>query len=204
MKFIGLLCVFTCLSVFALAQSLHPPLPKVGKNDTIHVAVTELDGEMIPWLLLKDVNIFDHRVFLTKEAHDSYLRLRYNVLKVAPYAVFAGNRYRQLERDLATTGDKAKQKEMVKACEKQIKDLFNNKIKDMSITQGEILIKLVNRETGTTSFALAKELKGSLNAFMYQTAARLFGHNLKETYDPQEEYDIENILNQAGYKYHRN
>ncbi len=204
MKFIGLLGVFTCLSVCVLAQSLRPPMPKLGKNDTIHVAVTELDGEMVPWLLLKGVDIYDHRVFTTTEGRNNYLRLKYNVLKVAPYAVFAGNRYRQLERDLATTNDKAKQKEMVKACEKQIKDLFNNKIKEMTITQGEILIKLVNRETGNTSYELAKELKGGLNAFMYQTAARLFGHNLKETYDPQEEYEIENILDKAGYKYHRN
>jgi hypothetical protein len=204
MKFIGLLSVFTCLSVFVSAQSLHPLMPKLGKNDTISVAVTPLDGEMVPWLLLREVTIFDHRVFLTKEARDNYLRLRYNVLKVAPYAIFAGNRYRQLERDLATTNDKAKQKALVSACDKQIKELFNAKIKDMSITQGEILIKLVNRETGNTSYALVKELKGNINAFMFQSLARLFGHNLKETYDPQEEYDIENILNQAGYKYHRN
>jgi hypothetical protein len=203
MKFIGLLCLFTCLSVVVLAQSLHAPMPKLGKNDTIHVAVTELDGEMVPWLLLKGVDIYDHRVF-TPEGRTNYLRLKYNVLKVAPYAQFAGNRYRQLERDLASTADKKKQKELVSACDKQIKDLFNNKIKDMSITQGEILIKLVNRETGNTSYALVKELKGSINAFMFQSLARLFGHNLKETYDPQEESDIEHILDQAGYKYHRN
>jgi hypothetical protein len=178
-------------------------MPKLGKNDTIHVAVTELDGQMVPWLLLKDVNIFDHRVF-TPDGRNAYLRLKYNVLKVAPYAQFAGNRYRQLERDLASTADKKKQKELVNACDKQIKDLFNNKIKDMSITQGEILIKLVNRETGNTSYALVKELKGNINAFMFQSLARLFGHNLKETYDPQEESDIEHILDQAGYKYHRN
>ncbi len=203
MKIIGLLCVFTCFAGCALAQSAHPPMPKLGKNDTIKVAVAEVDGEMIPWLLLKDVSIYDHRTFADKDARNNYYQLRYNVLKVAPYAMFAGNRYRQLERDLALTGDKAKQKALVNACDKQIKDLFNAKIKDMSITQGEILIKLVNRETGNTSYALVKELKGSINAFMFQSLARLFGHDLKETYDPQEEYEIENILDKAGYKYHR-
>jgi len=203
MKFIGLLCVFTCLAGATLAQDARPAMPKLGKNDTIKCASTVLDGEIVPWLLLADVNIHDVRAFATKDDRDNYYRLKYNVLKVAPYALFAGNRYRQLERDLALTGDKAKQKALVSACDKQIKDLFNAKIKDMSITQGEILIKLVNRETGNTSYALVKELKGGLNAFMFQSLAKLFGHNLKETYDPQEESDIESILNQAGYKYHR-
>lgn len=203
MKIIGLLCVFTCFWGVALCQNAKLPMPKLGKNDTIKVAVTPVEGEMVPWILLKDVNIYDKRVFASKDARDDYMRLRYNVLKVAPYAIFAGNRYRQLERDLATTADKGKQKEMVNACDKQIKDLFNAKIKDMTITQGEILIKLVNRETGNTSYALVKELKGGLNAFMFQSLAKIFGHNLKETYDPQQDYEIENILNQAGYKYHR-
>jgi hypothetical protein len=112
---------------------------------------------------------------------------------------FASTRYQQLQRDLATTGDKSKQKEMIKACEAQIKDLFNRELKNLTVTQGEILIKLVNRETGNTSYEMLKEMKGGLNAFMFQSIARVFGHNLKETYDPEQERDIESILQQAGY-----
>jgi len=204
MKFIGLFIVLCCYLGLANAQTLQPQKPKLGKNDTIRVAMTELDGEFVPWIPLHDVSIYDLRVFKDAKARSDYNLLRYNVLKVAPYAMFAGNRYRQLERDLATTSDKQKQKEMVKTCEKEVKDLFNHEIKNMTITQGEILIKLVNRETGDTSYELVKELKGGINAFMFQSLARLFGHNLKETYDPQEEHDIETILSNAGYKYHRN
>ena len=120
-------------------------------------------------------------------------------MKVLPYARFAGQRYRQLQRDLALTGDKKKQKELMKACESEIKTLFNKDIKNLTISQGEILIKLVSRETGATSFALAKELKGGFNAFLFQSVARLFGHNLKETYDASEQRDIETILHEAGY-----
>ncbi|OCX51347.1 hypothetical protein BEL04_15055 [Mucilaginibacter sp. PPCGB 2223] len=204
MKFIGLFIVLCCFLGLANAQTLTPQRPKLGKNDTIRVGMTIVDGEYIPWLPLQDVLIYDTRIFKDAKARADYNMLRYNVLKVAPYAMFAGNRYRQLERDLATTNDKQKQKEMVKTCEKEVKDLFNHEIKNMTITQGEILIKLVNRETGDTSYELVKELKGGINAFMFQSLARLFGHNLKETYDPQEEHDIETILNNAGYKYHRN
>ena len=199
MKNIGLLCVFTCFAGCVLAQSTHPPMPKQGKNDTIKVAAVELDGEMIPWILLKDVSVYDHRTFTDKDARDNYYRLKYNVLKVAPYAMFAGNRYRQLERDLALTGDKAKQKEMINACETKIKDLFNREIKNLTITQGEILIKLVNRETGNTSYEMLRQMKGGINAFIFQSVARVFGHDLKETYDPEQERDIESILHSAGY-----
>jgi hypothetical protein len=204
MKFLWVLFAFCLFAGAASAQQTEPRMPPIGKNDTIRVARTELDGQWAPWILINDVNIVDRRTFKTKEDRDNYYRLRYNVLKVAPYARFAGNRYRQLERDIATTADKKKQKEMVKACETEIKDLFNKEIKNMSITQGEILIKLVNRETGNTSYALVKELKGTINAFMFQSVARIFGHNLKETYDPDEERDIEGILRTSGYDYHRN
>jgi hypothetical protein len=203
MKFIGYLLVFCCCLGVAQAQDTKPRPPKLGKNDTIRVSSAIVDNEYIPWILGPETYIRDGRVFKTQDDRMNYYRLRYNVLKVEPYAVFAGNRYRQLERDLATTADKGKQKEMVKACEKEVKDLFNREIKNMTITQGEILIKLVDRESGGTSFAMVKELKGGINAFMFQSLARIFGHNLKQTYDPQEENDIETILNSAGYKYHR-
>ncbi|RKR82595.1 uncharacterized protein DUF4294 [Mucilaginibacter gracilis] len=204
MKLIGYLLVFCFCFGTASAQQGLPPKPKLGKNDTIRVASAIVDNEYIPWIMTPDAQIRDVRTFKTPLDRTNFYRLRYNVLKVEPYAIYAGNRYRQLERDLATTADKGKQKEMVKTCEKEIKDLFNHEIKNMSITQGEILIKLVNRESGNTSYELVKELKGGLNAFMFQSLARIFGHNLKQTYDPQEENDIEAILNSAGYQYHRN
>ncbi|RYE30313.1 MAG: DUF4294 domain-containing protein [Sphingobacteriaceae bacterium] len=202
MKYLWFIGLFSCLTCVIKAQTPDNTTKfkiKPGKNDSIKVAVTELNGEFVPWVLLPDANIRDFRVFKSPEDRAAYNRLRYNVLKVLPYAQFAGNRYRQLQRDLATTSDKHQQKEMVKACEKEIKDLFNKQIKNLTITQGEILIKLVQRETGNTSFELLKQLKGGFQAFMFQSAARVFGHDLKETYDPEQEKDIQAILVSAGY-----
>lgn len=198
MKFIGLFLVFCCLTAAALSQS-PLPRPKLGKNDTIRCYLTEYQGELIPWVVTNEVKIVDTRIFKSEKDRQDYNRLRYNVLKVLPYMRFASDKYQQLERDLATTGDKSKQKEMIKACEAQIKDLFNREIKNLTITQGEILIKLVNRETGNTSYDMLKEMKGGLSAFMFQSVARIFGHNLKEVYDPEQERDIESILQSAGY-----
>jgi hypothetical protein len=198
MKFIGFVLVFCCFAATALSQN-PLPRPKLGKNDTIKTYLTEYQGELIPWMVTQEVKIVDTRIFKSEKEHQDYNRLRYNVYKVLPYMRFASARYQQLQRDLATTGDKSKQKEMIKACEVQIKDLFNREIKNLTITQGEILIKLVNRETGNTSYEMLKEMKGGLNAFMFQSIARIFGHNLKETYDPEQERDIESILRSAGY-----
>ncbi len=198
MKFIGFVGLFCCMAVIAVAQGTLPR-PVLGKNDTIKTYLTEYQGELIPWVVTKEVKITDSRIFKSEQEHQEYNRLKYNVYKVLPYMRFASARYQQLQRDLATTGDKSKQKDMINTCETQIKDLFNREIKNLTITQGEILIKLINRETGNTSYDMLKEMKGGLNAFMFQSIARIFGHNLKEVYDPTQERDIESILQSAGY-----
>jgi hypothetical protein len=200
MKFIVSLLLFCCAAVGLKAQDDKPAPPVIlGKNDTTKVYLTKLDGELVPWIVTPEVRIVDSRIFASEQDRLNYRRLRYNVMKVLPYARFAGERYRKLQRDLALTGDKKKQKELMKACEADVKAVFNKDIKNLSISQGEVLIKLVSRETGATSFALAKELKGGFNAFLFQSVARLFGHNLKETYDASEQRDIETILLEAGY-----
>jgi hypothetical protein len=129
-------------------------------------------------------------------------RLRYNVLRVLPYAKYARERYAKLQKDLAVTANHREQKKLVKQCDQQIKDMFNREVKKMSITQGDILIKLIDRETGYTSYELVKELKGNFTAFFYQSIARVVGHNLKDGYDREEEREIENIIRSSGYNYY--
>ncbi|HTN21675.1 MAG TPA: DUF4294 domain-containing protein [Pelobium sp.] len=195
-KALFIFCFLFLLVGFAKAQEafIKPP-----KNDTIRVAAINIDGEIMPWILLNPVIIKDYRRFASKEAYDNYRRLRYNVIKVLPYARYAGQRYRQLERDLATTSDKRKQKQYVKSCDKEIKDLFNKEVKNLTISQGEILIKLIDRETGNSSFKLVQDLKGNVSAFVMQSVAKLFGHDLKNKYDVDQDRDIEAIIRSTGY-----
>ncbi|HTD99946.1 MAG TPA: DUF4294 domain-containing protein [Mucilaginibacter sp.] len=204
MKFIGFLLLFCCFVGLVKAQEQRPRPLQLGKNDTLKTYVTILDGELVPMIVTEEVKIVDVRIFKSKAERDAYNRLKYNIYKVLPYAKFASERYQQLQRDLATTADKKKQKEMVNVCETQIKDLFKREIENLTISQGEVLIKLIDRQTGTTSYEMVKELKGGLKAFMFQSVARFFGHNLKEKYDPYEERDIEAILQQAGYYSYKN
>ncbi|QQL48449.1 DUF4294 domain-containing protein [Mucilaginibacter ginkgonis] len=198
MKLFALFVFLLAAVTLTKAQNM-PARPVTGKNDTIKTYLTNYNGELIPWIVTPEIKIVDTRIFASEADRQAYYRLRYNVLKVWPYAKFAASRYEQLQRDLALTGDKDKQKELRKACEDQIKELFNREIKNLTITQGEVLIKLIARETGNTSYTLAKDMKGGFHAFMYQSVARVFGHNLKQEYDPREEHDIEAILFQAGY-----
>lgn len=168
------------------------------------VPTTLVDGERLPWMLIPEVDITRKRVFKSPEDKARYLRLRYNVIKVLPYAKYAQNRYQQLYRDLAVTGSRREQKRLVKACEKEIKDMFNREVKNLTISQGEILIKLIDRQTGSSSYEVVKELRGGITAFFYQSIARVFGHNLKSTYNAADDFEIENIirsLERPTYRY---
>lgn len=195
-KALFLFCFLFLLTAFAKAQNLYV---NAGTKDTIRVSAINVEGEMMPWIVLNEILVKDYRRFKSKEDYDKFRRLRYNVIKVLPYARFAGQRYRQLERDLATTDNKKKQKALVKSCDKEIKEMFNKEVKNLTISQGEILIKLVDRETGNSSYDLVRDLKGGMSAFLMQSVARVFGHNLKNKYDVDQERDIESIIRATGY-----
>lgn len=202
MKFKGFFILFIVM-IFGISlkaqDSTAPIFPKNGALDTIRVASTNDNGIMIPWMQLNDVTVLADRIFKTPEARLAFNRLKYNVLKVMPYALFAKRRYAQLEEELVHVTEKKQQKELVKSCDKEIKDMFNREIKDLTITQGQILTKLIDREVGRTTYDIVKQTKGGFTAFSYQLIARVVGHNLKSTYDPVEDRDIESIIRSSGF-----
>ncbi|SHG21291.1 DUF4294 domain-containing protein [Pedobacter caeni] len=191
--------IITGASAKAQQSTVSVKFPVLGKNDTIRVASTNEDGEMIPWMPLKEVVIYGYRIFKSPEERAAYNRLRYNVMKVMPYALYAKRRYEQLEKDLAVAEDKKLQKKLVKQCDKEIKDMFNREIKELTISQGQILTKLIDRELGRTTYDIVKETKGGITAFLYQSVARVVGHNLKSKYNASEERDIESIILSSGF-----
>ncbi|TDQ06877.1 DUF4294 domain-containing protein [Pedobacter metabolipauper] len=194
-----LIVIIGASSAKAQVNGVSVKMPVLGKNDTIRVAGTNDNGEMIPWIALREVVIYGYRVFKSPAERLAYDRLRYNVMKVMPYALYAKRRYEQLEQELASTTDKKAQKKFVKQCDKEIKDMFNREIKELTITQGQILTKLIDRELGRTTYDIVKETKGGITAFLYQSVARVVGHNLKSKYDPQQERDIESIITSSGF-----
>ncbi|RNL54474.1 DUF4294 domain-containing protein [Pedobacter jejuensis] len=202
MNFKGLffLLIVMIFGISLQAQEYTAPVfPKLGKADTIKVGSTNDNGVMIPWMQLNEVSIFAARKWKSPAEQAAYNRLRYNVLKVMPYALFAKRRYEQLERDLLTAPEKKQQKALVKQCDNEIKDMFNREIKDLTITQGQILTKLIDREVGRTTYDIVKQTKGGFAAFSYQIVARVVGHNLKSTYNKDEDRDIESIIRTSGF-----
>ena len=156
-----------------------------------------IEGEdTVPVVNLPQVNITDFSADYMKNLQ-AYYRLRFNVIKVYPYAKLASLKINELNDHLAKLPNDRERKRYAKDFEAQLKKDFEKQIENLSINQGKIFIKLLDRETGRTSYELIKELKGSLNAFVYQTAARIFGHNLKDDYNPEgDDKVIEGIVHQ--------
>jgi len=195
-KWVFIVAILFAWPAFGFAQTLIKPQYGPGKPEVVeHYATTTLDnGEVVPWFPIEEVVIYAKRTFKTEEDRQKYLRLRRNVIRVLPYAIYAQKRYEQLDRDLALANSRREEKRLIKECEREIKDKITSEVKNLSVSQGKILIKLIERQTGNTSYDLVKDMKGGISAFVYQGVAKIFGHNLKSTYDPQEDYEIENII----------
>lgn len=154
-----------------------------------------LNGDTIPVITLKEVSIATARVWPTAAEQKKWERLKKKVKKVYPYAQLARLKMEVLEKEIEGLDKRKDQKQYIKKAEKELFAEFEGEIKDMTVSEGVILIKLIDRETGDSSFDLVKDLKGSFNAFMWQSVARIFGHNLKSKYDPKgEDMMIEEIV----------
>ncbi len=127
-----------------------------------------------------------------------YERLVYNIKRVYPYAVMVRLKLHQVNDELNTITNEKKRKEYLKNVEKAVFADYEGDISQMTITQGRLLIKLIDRETQNTSYALIREYRGKLSAAFWQGIARLFGTNLKEEYDAYgDDALIELIINEV-------
>lgn len=162
--------------------------------DTLPVA--ENQGELLPVQVLEQVEV--HRRPLTAEERNEYLRLVYNVRRTYPYAVLAKERmeqYNAIRDSLHAAGRKRESRKYLKEQEQQIRDDFLEDLKNMTKSQGAILIKLLARQTDTTAYFLLKDFRGGARAFAYQTMAVFWGYDLKAGYDPEgEDWDIESVV----------
>lgn len=126
-------------------------------------------------------------VFSSKRQQEKYDKLTRNVKKVWPYAKIIKRVYKEMMDSIAKIPDEETKKAFVKEQEKKLRDQFEGELMRMTISQGRILIKLVDRETGSTTYEVIRELKGGVSAFFFQGVARLFGSSLKYEYDAKEE-----------------
>ncbi len=163
------------------------------KNAELPAFIDE-NGDTIPVVFMDPINVISKRQFKNKRDEYRFGRLYYNVLKVYPIAKAAGIELRKLEKKLDTIPER-RHKAETKKLEDDLKKRYKPILLQLTISQGKILIKLIDRETDKTSYDLIKEFRGGFSAFMWQSLASLFGSNLKTGYDAQEDRDIEVILN---------
>ncbi|MCK5764977.1 MAG: DUF4294 domain-containing protein [Bacteroidales bacterium] len=165
------------------------------KKERIVVNARILDGDTIPVIALQELRVYAFRPYKSKKEARRMTKLIRNVKIVYPYAKIAGIKLREYEEILAGVEDKKTRKKIMKQAEKEIEEEFGDDLRDFTFSQGKILIKLVYRETGASSYELVAELRGKFRAFFWQAFARIFGFNLKNGYDPKgEDADIEFIV----------
>ena len=155
---------------------------EVSKKNII-VRQRIVDGDTLPHVNIEEVVVVPPYRFKNKRQVKRYSRLVRNVKVTLPYARKAAAQLQKLNDELATIEGEKARKAFLKEAEKELFDEFEKPLRKLTFSQGRMLIKLIDRETGDTSYALIKEYKGGFTAFFWQSVARVFGSNLKSEYD---------------------
>lgn len=151
-------------------------------------------NDSFPTCTLQEVVVVSKRVFKDQADQYRYNRLRDNIVTVYPYAKEAGTIFSEINDQLAQIDKKKERKRFVKQKEKELDMLYENSLRNLTVTQGDLLVKLIARETGLTVYELISEFKNPFSAFYWNKLSAFYGYSLKQQYDPQEQRDIEMIV----------
>jgi Domain of unknown function (DUF4294) len=192
--FLLLIIFFVCPVNHAIGQS------KYGPNDTILTVAVVYQGDTIEAKTLAGVYVW---VRNTLSAREQWTRLRNAVFVTYPYAKKAGIVFNDIEKHIAGNSNKQFITRYINSREKELKKEFTDPLTNLSVYQGRILMKLINRETGGTNcYDILKELKGGFTARFWQTVAFFFGSDLKQPYDAKgQDADIETIVKEVQRLY---
>jgi hypothetical protein len=166
---------------------------KLELGDRPLYAIVE-NGDTVYMATLEEAVIQPRKRMATTRDLRQYRRLIYNVKKVYPYAKIAGQKFGEISAHLQILKTGKEQREYIKQMEDDIIGQYEEELKNLTITQGRILIKLIDRETSKTSYEVVKDLRGSFQAAFWQTIARIFGSNLKTKFDLEGEDKILNEI----------
>ncbi|HRN94530.1 MAG: DUF4294 domain-containing protein [Chitinophagales bacterium] len=175
---------FACISSNLSAQIFK-------SNDTIPLSDT------MQTYYLPEVDIVN---FKTDDEWREYYQTYSRVKKVMPYVKIANQLYAELQNKEGNS-KRSEYRHYRKDLEKEMRQKFEKELRNLSIGQGKVLVKLINRETGNNCYKIIKEVKGGFNAFVWQIVAKRYDYNLKENYDPQKEKMIELVIKQLGKEY---
>ena len=163
-----------------LDTTIHPMLGKGGH----YTFATVIDGDTIPLYYMNEVKVYAGGMLLTPKEIKQNQKLIRNVKLMRPYALEGKRRLDELEVQIAAM-PKKERKRAIKEAEQQLLHDYKDELSNYTFSQGLVLIKLIDRETNRSAYKIVGELRGSLRAGLYQAIARLFGYNLKDTFDPK-------------------
>jgi hypothetical protein len=178
--------LLTLVLVFFLLINTKNTHAQDSRFDTLQVYAFVVDGDTIPGGRMLDVEVRTRMHQKWRQYWAEWTRLRNAVYVTYPYAKAAGRVMNEVNSLLVNVTDKQERKRIIKSREKELKKQFTDKLTNLSVYQGKVLMKLIYRETGNNCYHLIQEYKGGFTAGFYQTVAIVFGSNLKQNYDPVE------------------
>jgi len=175
---------------------------RYGPNDTLLVPYVVYEGDSIPYSELEWVYVFGKMSEAQKEAFKKWTRLRNAIYVTYPYAKKASHIFNEINFEISRMQNPKDRKEYVKSREKELKKQFADPLTNLSVYQGKVLMKLINRETHNTCYEIIKEYKGGFSARFWQTIAWVFGSSLKQYYDPRgDDSEMEPIVQEVARMY---
>jgi len=208
---IVVICASCTMTAFAQADSIridsilkNIQQPVLGPNDTIMVPARISEGTLLPANTLENVWVVKPAPPGMKERIAAWTRLRNAVYVTYPYARRAGAVLNDINSKIEKMPEKDDRKAYIKTREKELRKEFTEPLTNLSIYQGKVLMKLINRQTGNNCYEIIKEYKGGVTARVYQTVAFFFSTSLKQPYDAQgDDREIESIVQEVERMYGR-
>lgn len=152
-----------------------------------------IDGDTLYIYNMSEFSLVDLQPYKNSEKDRLFRKLRWHVKKVYPYAVSAANKLKMYNAELDGVKSKRRRRRLMRKREKALKLEFEDVIKKMSQTSGKVLVKLIDRETGESTYDIIKDMRGGFKAWIYQGVGRLYGANLKSRYNPKKSEEDEMI-----------
>ncbi|WP_234408966.1 DUF4294 domain-containing protein [Marinilabilia salmonicolor] len=192
-RYMVLTALLLVLAASVSAQNVRTE--EMAGNEVYLLESKVVQGDTIPHIVLREVKVVPDWKFRNKRERKTYNRFVKNIKVALPYARAAAHKLNSINAELGQIEREKERKEFLKEAEKELFNEFEKPLRKLTFSQGRMLIKLIDRETGDTSYNLIKEYKGGFSAFFWQSVARLFGSNLKDEYDGErEDRMIEHII----------
>ncbi len=176
-----------CLCLGSLTIFSQTDLTLPAHQPGIVVRAEVLNGDTVPVVDLNTVDVYTEYVFKNRRQYEQWTRIKFNVKKVYPYAIIAAAKLKEYDVILEKMPSENMRKAYLRVCERDLKHEFEDELKELSLNQGRVLMKLIDRETGKTTYEIVKEMRGGFQACMWQAVARIFGNNMKDEYEANTE-----------------